>query len=165
MIFIYSLIHHSAVSIFYFHTFIILWSSFDGFITKQLHEVQWLVFIWLVAQMVEYWTRISEVKGLNPVNAWIFSGFLKDASKTTMILNLFVNCLQSVFSLKIRLVLISSSSIANHDVILLITIETRREKTDCYFFFLGLSPRFSPLASLGFACSNFAKKNKRLLAV
>ena len=35
--------------------------------------------------------------------------------------------LQSVFSLKIRLVLISSSAIANHDVV--ITIETRREKT------------------------------------
>ena len=38
-----------------------------------------------------------------------------------------LDCLQSVFSLKIRLVLISSSAIANHDVI--ITIETRREKT------------------------------------
>ena len=72
------------------------------------------------------------------------------------------------FSLKIRLVLISSSAIANHDVI--ITIETRREKTVSYFFFSGLRPRFSrlaalPLACLGFACSNFAKKNKRLLAV
>ena len=40
-----------------------------------------------------------------------------------------VDCLQSVFSLKMRLVLISSSAIANHDVI--ITIEMRREKTDC----------------------------------
>ena len=38
-----------------------------------------------------------------------------------------LHCLQSVFSLKIRLVLISSSAIANHDVI--ITIETRQEKT------------------------------------
>ena len=43
-----------------------------------------------------------------------------------------VDCLQSAFSLKIRLVLILSSA---------------------------------PLACLGFACSNFAKKNKRLLAV
>ena len=42
-----------------------------------------------------------------------------------------VDCLQSVFSLKIRLVLLAAS----------------------------------PLASLGFPCSNFAKKNKRLLAV
>ena len=39
-----------------------------------------------------------------------------------------------------------------------------------YFFFSGLRPRFSrlaalPLMCLGFACSNFAKKNKRMLAV
>ena len=38
------------------------------------------------------------------------------------------------------------------------------------FFLLGLTPSFlaqaaSPLASLGFACGNFAKKNKRLLTV
>ena len=94
MIFIYSLIHHSAVPIYFitkFHTFIILWSSFDGFIPNRLNEVQWLVFIWLVAQMVEDWTRIAEVKGLNPVKACIFSGFLKDASKTAMILNIFAS--------------------------------------------------------------------------
>ena len=68
-----------------------------------------------------------------------------------------VDCLQSVFSLKIRLDFISSSVIANRDVI--ITIAT-----------LGLRPRFLwlaalPLACLGFACNNFAKKNKSLLAV
>ena len=39
-----------------------------------------------------------------------------------------------------------------------------------FSFYLGLRPRFSrkaasPLACLGFVCSNFAKKNKRLLAV
>ena len=39
-----------------------------------------------------------------------------------------------------------------------------------YFFFSGLRPHLSrlvasPLACLGFACSNFAKKNKRLLVV
>ena len=45
--------------------------------------------------------------------------------------------------------LISSSAIANHDVII-----TR---------FSGFAAL--PLACLGFACSNFAKKNKRLLAV
>ena len=71
--------------------------------------------------------------------------------------NRFLDCLQSAFSLKIRPVLISSSAIAYHDVII-------------YFFFSGLRPRFSwqaasPLARLGFACGNFAKKNKRLLAV
>ena len=80
-----------------------------------------------------------------------------------MLVGFQIDCLQSVLSLKIRLVLISSSAIANHDVI--IAIETRREKTH---FLLGLTPSFlaaSPLACLGFACSNFAKKNKRLLAI
>ena len=43
-----------------------------------------------------------------------------------------IDCLQSAFSLKIRLVLISSSAIANHDVI--ITIRD-------YFFFSGLRLR------------------------
>ena len=46
-----------------------------------------------------------------------------------------VDCLQSAVSLKIRLVLISASAIANRDVMLL------------------------------YSCSNFAKKNKRPLAV
>ena len=41
----------------------------------------------------------------------------------------------------------SASEIANHDV------------------FSGLHRRLSQLACLGFSCSNFAKKNKRLLAV
>ena len=64
-----------------------------------------------------------------------------------------VDCLQSAFSLKIRLVL---------DLI------QRDCKPRCYY--IALRPRFSwqaasPLACLGFACSNFAKKNKRLLAV
>ena len=56
-----------------------------------------------------------------------------------------LDCLQSAFSLKILLVLISSSVIANHDVII-----TNK----------GLRPRV-----FRFACSNFAKKNRRLLAV
>ena len=51
--------------------------------------------------------------------------------------------LQSAFSLKIRLVFISSSPIANHDVIL--TVLTAH----------GFAARVK-----GFACSNFAKKNK-----
>ena len=52
----------------------------------------------------------------------------------------YLDCLQSAFSLKIRLVLRSfSSTIAN--------------------------PRFSRLAALPLTCSNFAKKNKRLFAV
>ena len=59
-----------------------------------------------------------------------------------------VDCLQSAISLKIRLALDSSNVIANHDV-----INTK------------VHPRFSRLAALPLACSNFAKKNKRLLAV
>ena len=58
-----------------------------------------------------------------------------------------LDCLQSAFSLEIRLVLISSSAIANHDVI------SRGSRLN------------SQLTCLGFACSNLAKKNKRLLAV
>ena len=43
-------------------------------------------------------------------------------------------------------------------------------RADDNFFFSGLRPRFSrlpalPLECLGFACSSFANKNKRLLAV
>ena len=80
-----------------------------------------------------------------------------------------VDCLQFAFSLKIRLVL----GLIQRDCkprCYYIGIETRREKTVSYFFLSGLRPRFSrqaasPLAWLGFACSNFAKKNKRLLAV
>ena len=45
-----------------------------------------------------------------------------------------------------------------------------KESAVSYFFFPGLRPRFSrlaalPLACLDLACGNFAKKNKRLLAV
>ena len=54
-----------------------------------------------------------------------------------------VDCLQSSFSLKIRLVLISSSAIANHDVVITIRDwdETRREKTDCWLFCNKQNPR------------------------
>ena len=52
-----------------------------------------------------------------------------------------LDCLQSVFSLKIRLVLVSSSAIANHDVIIAITV--------FFFFLLWLTP--SLLAARGFA--------------
>ena len=45
-----------------------------------------------------------------------------------IIIVIIIDCLQSAFSFKIRLVLMSSSAIPNHDVII---TETRREKTDC----------------------------------
>ena len=38
-------------------------------------------------------------------------------------------------------------------------------KESAVSYFSGSRPRFSPLACLGFACSNFAKKIERLLAV
>ena len=66
--------------------------------------------------------------------------YLKDliGNKWIETAGLQLDCLKSAFSLKIRLVLISSSAIANHDVI--ITIR------DSYFFFSGLRPRFSRLS-------------------
>ena len=64
-----------------------------------------------------------------------------------------VDCLQSAFSLKIRLLLISSIAIANPDVI--ITVRDW-DQTDSLIFILSGRPRFSRLAalppvSLGFA--------------
>ena len=49
-----------------------------------------------------------------------------------------LDCLQSAFCLKIRLVLILASAIENHDVTLQHGIGKRR-----YIFFLGMSPRLS----------------------
>ena len=56
-------------------------------------------------------------------------------------------------SLKIRLVLISSSAIANHDVY----------RPPSFIWRLAASPLVARV--LGFSCSNFRNKNKRLLAV
>ena len=67
------------------------------------------------------------------------------------LLVLYLDCLQSAFSLKIRQVLISSSAIANHDVIITPSILAVRG--------------FAARACLAFVSRNFAKKNKRLLAV
>ena len=68
-----------------------------------------------------------------------------------------IDCLQSAFSLKIRLVLISAR---------LQTTTLRYNEglvSSLLFFLLGLTPSF--IAAWVFWCSNFAKKNKRLLAV
>ena len=85
MIFIH-IILHSAVQIYDFHIFIISSSSFHGFITNQFND---LLPVGLLAQLVERCNGISEVKGSNSVQAWIFSGFLfaiaKFASITVMI--------------------------------------------------------------------------------
>ena len=98
------------------------------------------------------------------------SSSLVSIRKKTLLLSV-LQCLrnrQSAFSLKIRLVLISSNATANHDVVITIRYWDQTRKDGLLFFLLGLTPSFlaaSPLACLGFACSNFAKKNKRLLAV
>ena len=82
-----------------------------------------------------------------------------------------LDCLQSAFSLKIRLVFISSSAIPNHDVMYILQRRDEKRRSLIFSSRAFIRPRFSqlaawPLASLGFACSNrFAKKNKRLLAV
>ena len=87
---------------------------------------------------------------MSPLNCKTFRvGVYK---RLPLIVGFALDCLQSAFSLKICLVLTSSSAIANNDVI--ITIRD-----------YALVSRGSPLACLGFACSNFAKKNKSLLAV
>ena len=75
-----------------------------------------------------------------------------------------LDCLQSAFSLKIRPDETKKESLCT-DVPPL-----SEKKNVSHFFFSGLRPRFSrqaasPLACLSFACSNFAKKNKRLLTV
>ena len=83
---IFHLILYSTVLIYDFHIFITSSSSFHGFITNQFNN---LLPVGLLAQLVERCTGIAEVKGSNPVQAWIFSGFLsttaKVVSKTAMI--------------------------------------------------------------------------------
>ena len=69
--------------------------------------------------------------------------------------------LQSAFSLKIRPDETKKESLCTDVPI------PQKKKNVFYFFFSGLRPRFSPQAAsppacLGFTCSNFAKKNKRL---
>ena len=49
-----------------------------GFITDQFND---LLTVGLLAQLVERCTGITEVKGSNPVQAWIFLGFLFAAAK------------------------------------------------------------------------------------
>ena len=72
----------------------------------------------------------------------------RDSLFSLNITNRLVDCLQSAFSLKIRLVL----DLIQRDCIprcYYIGIETRREKTGLLFFLLGLTPSF--LAASDFA--------------
>ena len=91
------LILHSAVHIYDFHIFITSSSSFHGFITNQFN---YLLPVGSLAWLVERCTGIAEVKGSNPVQAWIFSGFLfataKVASITAMISFHIINSCQTI---------------------------------------------------------------------
>ena len=59
----------SAVQIYIFHIFTIVYSPFHGCIWNQ-HNDQ--LSVGLLAQLVERCTGIAEVMGSNPVQAWIF---------------------------------------------------------------------------------------------
>ena len=71
-------IPHSAYHIYDFHMFLNSSSSFHGFITNQFNDL--LPFV-LLAYVVERCTGIAEVKGSNPVQAWIFLSFLSQLQK------------------------------------------------------------------------------------
>ena len=75
----FHIILHPAVLINDFHVFITPSSSFHGFITNQFND---LLPVGLLAHLVERCTGIAEIKGSNPVQAWIFSGFLFATAKS-----------------------------------------------------------------------------------
>ena len=77
-----------------------------------------------------------------------------------------IDCLQSAFSLKIRLLLISASAIANDDITLQLGINQQSLifSSRAYALVYRCS-RLRRSHAWVFSCSNFAKKNKRLLAV
>ena len=63
---VFHIVLHAAVFIYDFHIFITSSSSFHGSITNQLND---LLPVGLLAQLVECCTDITEVRGLNPVQA------------------------------------------------------------------------------------------------
>ena len=78
----FHVILHPTVHIYDFHIFITTSSSFHGFITNKFNNL-------FPVGLVEHCTGIAEVKGSNPVQAWIFFCLLftnaKVVSITTMI--------------------------------------------------------------------------------
>ena len=82
MIFFFHTILHPAVLIHDFHIFITSSSSFLGFITNHFND---LLPVGSLAILVKRCTGIAEVKGSNPVQACIFSGFLFPTAKVTSI--------------------------------------------------------------------------------
>ena len=65
----FHIILHSAVHRYDFNTFITSSSSFHRFITNQFND---MLSVGLLASLVECCTGIAEVKGSNPIQAWIF---------------------------------------------------------------------------------------------
>ena len=63
----------TAVQIHDFHMFTTVYSPLHGFIWNQNSDQ---LPVGLLAQLVELCTGIAEVRGSNPVQAWIFSGLL-----------------------------------------------------------------------------------------
>ena len=78
----FNVIFPAAVLIYDFHIFITSSSSFHGFDTNQFNN---LLPVGLLAQLVERCTGIAEVKGSNPVQAWILSGLLFAAAKVASV--------------------------------------------------------------------------------
>ena len=78
----FNVILPAAVLIYDFHIFITSSSSFHGFNTNQFNN---LLSVGLLVQLVERCTGIAEVKGSNPVQAWILSGLLFAAAKVASI--------------------------------------------------------------------------------
>lgn len=81
MIFFHTVLH-PAVPTYDFHVFNISLSSFYGFTINQFND---LFLVDLLAQLVESYTSIAEVKGLNPVKALIISVFLFTTTKVAHI--------------------------------------------------------------------------------
>ena len=66
-------ISSTAVHIYEFHIFTVIYSPLHRFIWNQQYDQ---LLVGLLAQLAEYGTGIAEVMGSNFVQAWIFSGFI-----------------------------------------------------------------------------------------
>ena len=115
---------------------------FSQWLNKEMHCLWCYLYAHLIACW-KLWLNMVSTPGQTTTNyrspyIWCFTKHLLQCLLIkNMDCSFLLDCLQSAFSLKIRLVLISYSAIANYDVII---TETRRQKTD--FFLLRLTPSF-----------------------
>ena len=84
---LFHIIIHPAVPIYDFHIFITSSLSFHVFITNQLND---LLPVGLLVQLVARGTGIAEVKGSNPVQAWIFFSLSKFKNKQNVLTSVIV---------------------------------------------------------------------------